>query len=42
MLTQPTQRYKLGLAIRLWAPVYFVLVARALQELVEPRECGER
>jgi len=42
MLTQPTERYKLGPAIHLWAPVYLVLVARAFQVLVEPRECGER
>ena len=42
MLTQPIERYKLGPAIHLCAPVYLVLVARALQVLVEPRECGER
>jgi len=42
MLTQPTERYKLGPAIHLWAPVYLVLVARALQVLVEPCESGER
>ncbi len=41
MLTQPTERYKLGPAIHLRAPVYLVLVPRALQVLVEPRKRGE-
>ena len=40
MLTQPTERYKLGPAIRLWAPVYLVLVACALEVLVEPSDTG--
>jgi hypothetical protein len=39
--TQPTECYKLGGAIRLLAPVYLILVARALYVLIEPRECGE-
>jgi len=38
MLTQPTQRDKLGATVRLRALVYLVLVARALQVTVEPRE----
>ena len=42
MLTQPTERYKLGPAVHLWTPVYLALVAWALQVLVEPSESGER
>jgi len=42
MLTQPTERDKLHTAIRLWALVNPLLVARALQVLVEPRESFER
>ena len=38
VLTQPTQRDKLGATVRLRALVYLVLVARALQVRVEPRE----
>ena len=38
MLTQPAERDKLREAVRLGAPVYPVLVAWALQVLVEPRE----
>jgi len=38
MLTQPTQRDKLGATVRLRTLVYLVLVARALQVTVEPRE----
>jgi len=38
VLAQPTQRGKLGFAIRLWASVDLVLVARALQVLIEIRE----
>jgi len=38
VLTQPAERDKLGAAVRLWAPVYSVLVDRALQVLVEPGE----
>ena len=42
VLTQPAERDKLGGAVRLWAPIYLVLVARALQVLIEPRERVER
>jgi len=42
MLTQPTERDKLHSAIRFWAPVDLLLVARALQVLVEPVEGSER
>jgi len=42
MLTQPTKRDKLNSAIRLWAPVDLLLVARALQVQVEPVEGFER
>jgi len=38
VLTQPTERDKLGATVRLRTPVYLVLVARALQVLVEPLE----
>lgn len=38
MLTQPTERDKLRATVRLRTPVYLVLVARALQVLVEPLE----
>ena len=38
MLTQPAQCDKLGATVRLRALVYLVLVARALQVRVEPRE----
>ena len=38
MLTQPTQRDKLGATVRLRTLVYLVLVARALQVTVEPCE----
>jgi hypothetical protein len=38
VLAQPTKRCKLDSAIRLWASVNLVLVARALQVLVEMRE----
>ena len=42
MLTQPAERDKLGAAIWFRASVDLVLVARALQVLVEPRERLER
>jgi len=42
MLTQPTERDKLKTAIRIWALVDPLLVARALQVLVEPCERFER
>ena len=42
MLTQPTERAKLDAAVRLWAPIYLVLVERTLQVLVEPHERIER
>ena len=42
MLTQPTERDKVGVTVRLWAPVYLVLVDRALQVLVEPGEIIKR
>jgi hypothetical protein len=38
VLTQPAERGKIGAAVRLWAPVYLVLVDRALQVLVESGE----
>jgi hypothetical protein len=38
VLTQPTQRDKLGPTVRLRTPVYLVLVTRALQVLIEPLE----
>ena len=38
VLTQPTERDKLGATIRLRTPIYLVLVARALQVLIEPLE----
>jgi len=43
VLTQPAERDKLGGAVRLWAPIDLVLVARAPQVLIEPPErveCG--
>jgi len=42
MLTQRTERDKRSTAIRPWAPVDPLLVARALQVSVEPRERFER
>ena len=42
MLTQPAECDKLDAAIRFRAPVDLVLVARALQVQVEPRERRER
>jgi len=42
MLAQPTEHYKLGLAIYLRALVYLVLVAHALQVLVELCKSGGR
>jgi len=42
VLTQPTERDKRSTGIRLWALVDPLLVARALQVLVEPRERIER
>jgi len=42
MLTQPTERDKRSTAIRLWALVDPLLVTRALQVSVEPRERFER
>ncbi len=42
VLAQPTKRDKLDPAIRLRASVNLVLVARALQVLIEVRECPER
>jgi hypothetical protein len=41
VLTQPTKRDKLGPAVRLWASIDLILVARALQVLVEPRKRPE-
>jgi hypothetical protein len=41
VLTQPTKRDKLGLAICLWASIYLILVARATQVLIELRERPE-
>jgi hypothetical protein len=38
VLTQPAKRRKLDSAIRLWASVDLVLVAGALQVLIEMRE----
>ena len=38
MLTQPTEGDKFRTTVRIWAPVYLVIVARALQVLVEARE----
>ena len=42
MLTRPNEHDKLGATICLWELVCLVLVARALQVPVEPRECAER
>ena len=42
MLTQSTEHYKLGGALRLLAPVYLILMGQALYVLIQPRECGER
>src|SRR5260370_13159188 len=42
VLAQPAKRGKLDPAIRLWASVNFVRVARALQVLVEVREDPKR
>ena len=42
MLTQPTERHKRSTAIRLWTLVDLLIVARAPQVLVEPRERFER
>ena len=41
MLTQPTKRDKLGPAIRLWASINLILVARATQVLIELRKRPE-
>ena len=42
LLTQSTERYKLGGALRLLAPVYLILVGQALYVLIQSRECGKR
>jgi hypothetical protein len=42
VLTQSTECDEPGAVVRLWTPVYLVLVYRALQVLVEPRERIER
>jgi hypothetical protein len=41
VLTQPTKRGKLGPAVRLWASINPILVARARQVLIEPRKRRE-
>ena len=41
VLAQPTKRDKLGPTVRLWASINLILVARATQVLIEPRERPE-
>ncbi len=42
MLAQRTERDKLDAAVRIWAPVYLLVVAWASQMLIETHESLER
>lgn len=42
MLAECAERFELDTAVRLWAPVYLLLVDSALQVLIEAGECPER
>jgi hypothetical protein len=41
MLAESAERFELDTAVRLWAPVYLLVVERALQVLIEAGEGAE-